>query len=335
MNTVIAPSGSLQPYSQSPLAAALASNGTPGGSVPRAEMLADTVQISGRALLHNRLFPGTTAATAPVSTGNGQESGSIYTFLTGSDRDMLASLYAKGVASAHDLRQIDALAFDLANYRSSPARGDKVGTTFDEDGNPVRYAFTPTDEATAQRILTSTAMKDTGIPTDFLKHLLDPGFAPADHAVDFGDLERLVYAASLTGADGATDPSATLAPRPDERLATLRASGRLPDPPDLGADTSVLTPQSIPATPASRNSDVIAALLDGPQVQDPAARVRTNRTDRPNEGPEPDRRTDDGRSTNPAAGAGDDARSDRPHGARNVSHWLIVPTTVASLDLSL
>lgn len=224
-------------------------------ALPGTDAATDSVEISGEGLMQSRLFPGT----------SGPGANSVYKFLTGSDRAMLSSLYTTASEAGGDLHQVDALAFDLANYRSSPAGLDKVGTTFDASGNPIIYAFSPADEAAAQRILTSKAMSDTAIPTDFLRHLLDPGLAAGDHAVDFDALEKMVYANSTNGSDGAADPGAKLAPRPAERLAAMKAAGVLPDPAALrhpDADGASLQKSAfIPSQSASRDGELVSLLL--------------------------------------------------------------------------
>jgi hypothetical protein len=225
MNTIS--SGAAAPVSPQPIgqasaaathAQASAKVDLPSGTAPR-----DTIDISGDALLRSRLFPGLTG-DLPTATDN---SPSVYKFLTSSDRAVISKLYKSASDSGGDLKQVDALAFDLGAFRSSPPGMDKVGMTFDESGAPIVYAFSPVDEATAQRILTSKAMADTRIPTDFLRHFLDAGLAGGSHASDFAALEKMVYATSAVGSDGATDPQAVLAPRPAERLTALKASGRM------------------------------------------------------------------------------------------------------------
>lgn len=42
-----------------------------------------------------------------------------------------------------------------------------------------------------------------------------------------------MYGTSASGSDGATDPNAALAPRPNERLAAMYAAGTIPDPDDV------------------------------------------------------------------------------------------------------
>ena len=192
----------------------------------------DTVEISGRALMLSRLYGGA-AEPLRYPPGSAPESGSIYGFLTPDDHEVLVALYEHADATGGDLREVDALAFDLGCYRSSQRVlhwADSVGATFDgETGVPILYEFEPHEEAIAQRILTSKAIKDSAIPEDFLRNLLDPGFSPG-HAVDLAYLEAVLYASSPTGADGATDPTAVLAPRPIERLAALLVAGKVPTP---------------------------------------------------------------------------------------------------------
>jgi hypothetical protein len=86
--------------------------------------------------------------------------------------------------------------------------------------------YSPDEEATAQRILTSVAIKDSALPEQFLRHNL----AGAGHAMNFTVLEQIVYATSKTGGDGATDPNAVLAPRPRERFAAMQAAGEILTP---------------------------------------------------------------------------------------------------------
>lgn len=221
MNTISSGAAALvasQPTGRTSAAAPQVQVDLPSGTAPR-----DTIDISGDALLQSRLFPGLTG-DLPTAT---DRSPSVYKFLTSSDRAVISKLYKAASDAGGDLKQVDALAFDLGAFRSSPPGMDKVGMTFDESGAPIVYAFSPADEATAQRILTSKAMADTGIPTDFLRHFLDAGLAGGSHASDFSALEKMVYATSTVGSDGATDPQAVLAPRPAERLAALKASGRI------------------------------------------------------------------------------------------------------------
>jgi hypothetical protein len=200
-----------------------------------------TVSISGRTMMLSRLFGATDPSANPAiyQPGTAPSSGLIYSFLTSSDRDVVSSLYEYAQANSIDPVNVDHFAFDLGCYRATPNLSDSVGQMFDsQTGEPLNLEFkNPGDEAIAQRILTSKAISDTQIPHDFLRAQLDPGIK-GGHAVDFAFLERIVYASSASGSDGAQDPNAVLAPRPKERLAKLEAAGTLPSPEQMRASTS-------------------------------------------------------------------------------------------------
>lgn len=214
---------------------------------------ADIVELStGRATMLSRLFGVTDAAANPgiYRPGSAPAVGSVYMFLTDTDRETIASAYDFAQANGIDPRKVDGLAFDLACYRRSPSSSyvDSVGKTFDESGNPLLAQFDDADESAAQRILTSKAIKDSALPEDFLRHKLDPGFSPV-HAVDFGFLEQIVYATSHSGSRDATDPNAVLAPRPKERLAQMQSAGTVPSPEEVRNSL-------FPGTANNKNDDV-------------------------------------------------------------------------------
>lgn len=227
----------------------------------------DTVELSsGQEIMLSRLFHTTDPTAAGMySPSSAPSSGSIYKFLTASDRDTLSSVYEYARDNGIDPGKVDDLAFDLGCYRSHPPSSyvDGVGKSFDLDGNPIVADFSPDDEAAAQRILTSKAMGDTAIPHDFLRTVLDPGLDPT-HAVDFGFLEKVVYATSKGGSDGATDPGAVLAPRPAERFAALQAAGKIPSPEQMRSQlTDAPTdPKDLLARYASRIAGVPSMLSD-------------------------------------------------------------------------
>ncbi|NIZ90306.1 hypothetical protein [Kineococcus rubinsiae] len=214
-----------------PHAAPKVGTSTAGTAGPTA---VDSVQISGRATMLNRLFHGDSTAQPKSAYGPQPSSGLVFNYLTATDRDALSTLYDTAREQGVDLKRVDEIAFDLADYRSVPPEimVDAVGKTFNEHGQPVVFEFSPDDEAAAQRILTSKAIKDSALPEDFLRQRLNPGLAPMG-ASDFNALESLVYATSRTGSNGESDPSAVLAPRPRQRLALLQAAG------------AVLTPQQV------------------------------------------------------------------------------------------
>ena len=208
-------------------------------SATRASGTADTVQLSsGRTIMLTRLFGTTDPQADPgMYSPSGNRSQSVYRHLTGADQEVIAATYEYARDQGIDPQEVDNLAFDLAVYRSRPSSAtfvDSVGHVFDQDGNPVIWDFPPEQEATAQRVLTSKALNDSALPEDFLRNVLDPGLQPV-HAVNFAFLEKVVYATSTSGSDGAQDPAAVLPPRPRERLAALQAAGQLPTPEEMRA----------------------------------------------------------------------------------------------------
>lgn len=170
-----------------------------------------TVSISGRAIMLSRLFnsDGSVEPRIETTTTTSNTSGSVYSFLTKSDREMLATVYEYASANGVDPLKVDGLAFDLGGYRmAGPGEPlDGAGRLYDLQGNPFIPEFNAQDEAVAQRVLTSKAMGDTLIDRGFLEAVFSPTRMSV-HAADFSFLESVAYAFSGSGSDGATDPNA-------------------------------------------------------------------------------------------------------------------------------
>lgn len=170
-----------------------------------------TVSISGRATMLSRLFhsDGSVEPRIETTTTTRNTSGSVYNFLTKSDREMLSTVYEYASANGIDPLKVDGLAFDLGAYRMAGAGGpmDTAGKLYDPQGDPFIPEFNAEDEAVAQRVLTSKAMGDTLIDRGFLEAVFSPTRMSV-HASDFSFLENIAYAFSASGSDGATDPSA-------------------------------------------------------------------------------------------------------------------------------
>ncbi|MCK2094583.1 hypothetical protein [Thauera aromatica] len=170
-----------------------------------------TVSISGRAIMLSRLFnsDGSVEPRVETTTTTSNTSGSVYSFLTKSDREMLATVYEYASANGIDPLKVDGLAFDLGVYRRAGPGGplDGAGKAYDLQGNPFIPEFNAEDEAVAQRVLTSKAMGDTLIDRGFLEAVFSPTRMSV-HASDFSFLEDVVYAFSASGSDGATNPDA-------------------------------------------------------------------------------------------------------------------------------
>lgn len=170
-----------------------------------------TVSISGRAIMLSRLFnsDGSVEPRVEITTTTSNTSGSVYSFLTKSDREMLATVYEYASVNGIDPLKVDGLAFDLGAYRMAGPGGplDGAGKLYDLQGNPIIPEFNAEDEAVAQRVLTSKAMGDTLIDRGFLEAIFTPTKRSV-HASDFSFLEDVVYAFSASGSDGATNPDA-------------------------------------------------------------------------------------------------------------------------------
>jgi len=167
--------------------------------------------VSGTAILLSRLFnsDGSVEPRVETTTTTSNTSASVYSFLTKSDREMLATVYEYASANGIDPLKVDGLAFDLGGYRMSGPGGppDTAGKMYDLQGNPRIPEFNAEDEAVAQRVLTSKAMGDTLIDHGFLEAIFTPTKRSV-HASDFSFLEDVVYAFSASGSDGATNPDA-------------------------------------------------------------------------------------------------------------------------------
>ncbi|HAQ26279.1 MAG TPA: hypothetical protein DCQ80_10000 [Pseudomonas sp.] len=159
----------------------------------------------------SRLFnsDGSVEPRVEITTTTSNTSGSVYSFLTKSDREMLATVYEYASANGIDPLKVDGLAFDLGAYRMAGPGGplDGAGKLYDLQGNPIIPEFNAEDEAVAQRVLTSKAMGDTLIDRGFLEAIFTPTKRSV-HASDFSFLEDVVYAFSASGSDGATNPDA-------------------------------------------------------------------------------------------------------------------------------
>ena len=176
------------------------------------------VSISGRAMMLSRLFHTSDPNANPSiehSATTSNLSGSVYSFLNTSDRQVLSKLYNYASSNGIDPEKVDRVAFDLGCYRMDGSSGsdDTAGALYDLQGNPIISEFNAPDEAAAQKILTSKAMGDTSIDHGFLRTVLTPTKVPL-HASDFGFLQQAVFAFSATGSDGSADPNASPVIRP-------------------------------------------------------------------------------------------------------------------------
>lgn len=180
-------------------------------NIPINEQKLDTVSISGKAMMLSRLFrsDGSVEPRYETLATTKNTSGLVYSFLTSGDRELLATVYEYADERGISLRKVDTFAFDLAIYRRAGPGGhiDMAGKLYSADGIARIPQFNEQDEAIAQRVLTSVAIKDTKINRGFLKEIFTPTIMSV-HASDFEFLEEIVYFFSASGSDGATDPNA-------------------------------------------------------------------------------------------------------------------------------
>ena len=195
----------------------------------------------------SRLFHTSDSTANPAvayGTSTSNSSGSVYSFLAPADRELVAKAYE--FAGAHDIdpTKVDDLAFDLAIYRRAGPSGpmDTTGKLFDLQGRPIVSQLKPADEAVAARIHSSNVGAETEIDHGFLESVLDPGRTPV-HAVDFEFLEDVVYALSASGADGSTNPNASIPPRAGDNPNPNASKPTSPSQEDANGDAraTVLT----------------------------------------------------------------------------------------------
>ncbi len=230
---------------------------------------ADTVEISGRSVMVSRIFRAVPESVY-YAAGNGPATGSIYNYLTPSDRDTMAGLYDYARDNNVDPRRVDAVAFDLAIYRSEPPGVvHPTPVRYDENGVARPAAFSAQDESAARRILTSKAISTCALPEDFLRARLDPALSEG-HAADLSFLEQIVYATSPDGS--ATDATAQIPPRPGVYFAKLEATGQLPRPGQIQTGEAI-------ADSFARDTDRIPAALGSvlPEVVYQATGVRLDK----------------------------------------------------------
>ncbi|MDO5627050.1 MAG: hypothetical protein Q4G43_01905 [Mobilicoccus sp.] len=186
--------------------------------------------VSGEKLLRERLFGITDPdAKLPSYTQSSRPStGTWAGFLNTADRAMVADLYEHAQVTGRDLGDIDALARDLGNWRSTigPQWAPTVGSMFTMTGDPLVHLFDPSNERIAQRIAGSQALRDSGLPTDFVLRQIDPGKG-AGGALGLSRLEGLLYELSPSGSARSADGGAGLPIRTPDLLSAMISDGSL------------------------------------------------------------------------------------------------------------
>nr|WP_163503197.1 hypothetical protein [Halomonas socia] len=140
-----------------------------------------TVTLSGRAIMASRLFSSESGEppVLPSIRTNGEYMGMLpQHFLTESDRSLISEMYELAYEEGVDLQYVDQLARDLGHYRKhddGSMRGSFNESSYDLQGRKQTVSFTEKDAATAERILSGSALSSTRLDQGFIRWRLDPG----------------------------------------------------------------------------------------------------------------------------------------------------------------
>lgn len=162
------------------------------------------VSISGQALLKQRLFGGDEPIHRTKPPGN--MPWCMYSkpndFLSRQDCHLLSKAYEFAQESGADLRFVDNLGSELADYRSNDngriMGRHNNGTAFDSEGHMVFYSFLDKDVATTKRILGSDALKSTQLDQGFIRYKTDVDCS-ATSLNQFEFLEQVINKFSAKG----------------------------------------------------------------------------------------------------------------------------------------
>ena len=185
---------------------------------PTGKALSEHQPLDGYNTMLQRVFYVTSKADEPpVATvayiGTGHRD-----FLRKEDRQFLANTYQFAAENGDSLKEVDALAFDLAGYRYLQATGNNIehkpGDGWNTDGSPHYWKMDASDITIGTRILTSKSAPATSMDHGFIAYLTNPrggGWISDNnggHAVSFTFLEKLVDATG--GGHGESVESASV-----------------------------------------------------------------------------------------------------------------------------
>jgi hypothetical protein len=154
---------------------------------------ADTVRLSGHALMLSRLFgQDESTYTGAVLTQDG-DTPTLSDFLTKDDRDMLEKMYEYSQNNGLDLRHVDALGGDLGFYRRFGASQENKNL-YDTEGHKLTPKLSEANQQISDRIDASDAISQSTIDQGFLRSEMVVG----GHAANYSFLERIIGAFSTT-----------------------------------------------------------------------------------------------------------------------------------------
>ncbi|MBC3954848.1 hypothetical protein [Pseudomonas triticifolii] len=175
------------------------------GSLVKSVSARSTVDISGQALLKQRIF-GIDCPERSAPVLGRSECGRMRPeaeFLTRDDRALLCDIYKWANGHGVDLAYVDDLAFELAEYRESDdgklTLAHNQGKLYSAEGHRVFYSFTDKDAATAKRILQSKALETTRLDHGFIRFITNKDFGSIGHN-NFDFMEKVIsrFSASVT-----------------------------------------------------------------------------------------------------------------------------------------
>ncbi|MDB6047334.1 MAG: hypothetical protein JWR17_80 [Pseudomonas sp.] len=209
-------------------------NSTPYRKLPTATSPVESVSaktpkqavvISGEALMKQRLFPGSDPNTKLLTPVKGASSQPVASFLTPSDKSLLAQMYTFTQDQGADLRYADALGLQLADYRESGhvIKKENPGPSLDSNGRKISYSFTTKDAAIAKRVLSGEAIKTTQLDQGFIRFKMDKKYGATNHS-DFEFMEKIVNKFSAKG--GATSLGSTFSTYADKDKNYIRHASK-------------------------------------------------------------------------------------------------------------
>lgn len=179
------------------------------GTVAGAPVHGGSVTLSGRSIMLSRLFrtqdtdspPSVASASADLTRTHLSQN--PVDFLTKGDLSLVSDIYAYAKQNGADLTHVDTLAITLGTYRqfdNGKTLSGFNGSQFDSEGHQLSSSYSPSDTATANRILNGDAIKSTRLDPGFLNYILQPTHALSNMAsVDF--MEGIVNRFSDRGAE--------------------------------------------------------------------------------------------------------------------------------------
>ncbi|WP_144403189.1 hypothetical protein [Pseudomonas sp. StFLB209] len=128
-----------------------------------------------------------------------------YDFLTKEDRTLVADMYEYSQRQGVDLKFVDDLAYDLAEYRQLDNGRVLINQNhinkFDRDGYRISFSHNKENALTIKNILNSTHFKSTRLDKGFLKFAFDPGFQPYSNGSDLQFMAQMINHFSAQGTE--------------------------------------------------------------------------------------------------------------------------------------